>query len=92
MCFAANRDLPSAGFRTWSTRGIWANAQMFHEIERSGVAKIALVIGVRPVHFVLCGVWAFYLDFQPASSCVTYYKLTESCIYHIKNAGKLSNH
>ena len=46
MCFAANRDLPSAGFRTWSTRGIWANAQMFHEIGRSGVAKLALVIGV----------------------------------------------
>ena len=47
MRFAANRDLPPSGFRTWSARGIWANAQMFHEIGRSGVAKIALVIGVR---------------------------------------------
>ena len=46
VCFIENRDLPAAGFRAWSARGIWANAQIFHPIESSGVAQLALFIGV----------------------------------------------
>ena len=46
MVFGGNSDLRTADFRASRTRGIWANAQIFQELGSSGVAKIALVIGV----------------------------------------------
>ena len=50
MVFGGNADLRTADFRASRTRGIWANAQIFQELGSSGVAKIALVIGVPTYH------------------------------------------